>query len=65
MAKNVGKKYIGVHFECCGVYTRIYYNEAVKAYIGNCPLCRRPVRVLVDPDTGIEARFFTARLYDS
>lgn len=61
MAKNVGKKFIGVHFECCGLYTRIYYNEKENAYKGNCPLCRRPVNVKVDPQTGVEARFFKAK----
>jgi len=61
MAKNVGKKFIGVKFECCGVYSRIYYNEKENGYTGNCPLCRRKVRVRIDPEKGINARFFIAR----
>lgn len=61
MAKNVGKKFIGVKFECCGVYTRIYHNEKENAYVGNCPLCRRSVRVEVNSQTGVDARFFTAK----
>lgn len=61
MAKNAGKKFIGVHFECCGVYTRIYLNEKENMYKGNCPLCRRPVTVQVNAETGINARFFKAK----
>lgn len=61
MAKNVGKKFIGVHFECCSVYTRIYHNEKENAYIGQCPLCHRKVTVKVDPKEGINARFFKAK----
>ena len=55
------RKFIGVKFECCGVYARIYYNEQQKGYFGYCPLCHRRVRVLVDPATGVDARFFSVR----
>lgn len=52
------RKFIGVEFECCHVYSRIYYNETQNMYLGCCPLCRRRVRVKVDADKGIDARFF-------
>jgi hypothetical protein len=61
MAKNVGKKFIGVKFECCGVYQRIYINDRGDAYEGQCPICRRKVRAVVDPSRGIDARFFTTK----
>ena len=61
MAKNVGKKFIGVHFECCHVYQRVYVNDRGDAYEGRCPMCGRKVRALIDPSKGIDARFFTAK----
>ncbi len=61
MANNTGRKFVGVHFECCGVYARIYHNEEKNAYIGNCPVCRAPVRILVDAQKGVDARFFRVR----
>ena len=57
-----GRKYIGVNFRCCGVYSRIYYSEARKGYFGYCPMCHRRVNVRVDPDKGIDARFFNLRI---
>lgn len=54
------KRFIGVHFECCGVYKHIHYDKKKNAYIGHCPLCHKRVRVLVDPEKGINARFFRA-----
>ncbi|MEW5946055.1 MAG: hypothetical protein AB1742_07650 [bacterium] len=59
--KRAPKKYIGVHFECCGVYRHVYHDPGRNAYVGRCPLCRREVKVLVDPERGIDARFFRAR----
>jgi hypothetical protein len=53
-----GRKFIGVKFECCGVYSRIYYNEKLNAYNGYCPMCHRRVNVRVDPEKGVDARFF-------
>lgn len=56
---GLGRKWIGVHFECCAVYTRIYKNAAGGAYEGHCPRCARPIRVKIGPG-GTETRFFTA-----
>ncbi len=52
-------RFLGVTFECCGVYARIYPNAAGDAYEGRCPRCMKSVRVGIGPGGG-SARFFTA-----
>ena len=55
-----GKRpFLGVHFVCCDVYSRIYVNGERSAYTGHCPKCSRPVRVRIGPG-GSNARFFQA-----
>ncbi|MCH8805539.1 MAG: hypothetical protein IH986_05575 [Planctomycetes bacterium] len=54
------RRYIGIHFECCGVYTRIYRRPDQTAYLGRCPRCLRTVRVRVGRG-GTKARVFRAR----
>jgi len=53
------RKWIGVQFECCGVYARVYRNEQATAYVGYCPRCARPVRVRIGPG-GTRHRMFRA-----
>lgn len=53
------KKFLGILFECCNVYRRIYLNKEETAYEGRCPRCSREVQVLVGPG-GTDQRFFRA-----
>ena len=54
------KKYIGILFECCNVYRRIYINKDGNAYEGRCPLCYAKVKVAIGPQ-GTDQRIFKAR----
>jgi hypothetical protein len=54
------RNFVGVHFACCDVYTRVYVNHDQSAYEGNCPKCAKRVRLQIGPG-GTDARFFTAR----
>jgi hypothetical protein len=55
----VGRPWVGIHFECCNVYNRVYRNAEGTAYMGCCPRCLKKVRLAVGP-RGVASRFFTA-----
>ena len=58
--KNEGRKYLGIMFECCNIYSRIYQNKEGTAYVGRCPKCMRLVRVPIG-EGGTNTRFFRAQ----
>lgn len=55
----MGRNFVGIHFACCDVYSRIYLAADRAAYQGNCPRCAKPVLIRVGPG-GTDSRFFTA-----
>ena len=54
---DTSRKWVGIHFDCCGVYQRVYRNRDGSAYQGSCPRCRTPVAVPIGPG-GTSARIF-------
>ncbi len=56
---NSERKFVGVQFTCCDVYTRVYINRDETAYEGHCPKCGKKVRLEIGPG-GTDSRFFTA-----
>ncbi len=54
------RPYLGVQFDCCGVYLRIYRDPEDKAYRGRCPRCGKPVIFPVGQG-GTASRFFVVR----
>ena len=59
MKEKEGKKFLGIMFDCCNIYRRIYINKEGNAYEGRCPVCYRPVKVKIG-EGGSSSRFFTA-----
>jgi hypothetical protein len=51
------RKYIGIQFDCCHKYDRIYVNRMGTAYEGKCPGCYRAVKIRIG-EGGVETRFF-------
>lgn len=56
--KLQARRFVGVRFACCDVYSRIYINREGTAYQGNCPRCMKKLTLKVGPG-GTDARFFT------
>jgi hypothetical protein len=53
-----GRPFLGVTFECCRIYQRIYLNAAKTAFVGWCPRCALKIEIKVDPN-GERSQFFT------
>ena len=60
----VGRRWLGIHFECCRVYSRVYREPDDTHYEGRCPRCGRSLRIGVGPD-GVNARVLRARVVHS
>lgn len=54
------RPFLGVRFDCCKIYRRVYKNAEGTAYEGHCPRCARKVRFVVGAG-GSASRFFVAR----
>lgn len=52
--------FLGIHFECCNIYNRIYKNKTGTAYEGKCPGCQRTIVIKIGKK-GTDQRFFRAR----
>ncbi len=58
--RDAGRPYVGILFECCGIYARVYRAPTEREYRGRCPRCLRSVRLLVG-ENGTPRRQFRAR----
>lgn len=59
-SENSAKRsYLGIMFNCCNAYGRVYKNKEGTAYVGRCPRCMRSIRIKVG-DGGTDRRFFNA-----
>ena len=54
------RKFLGVTFECCRVYARVYINKEKTVYSGRCPRCGKGLEIKIAKG-GTDARFFNAR----
>lgn len=54
------RAYLGIMFNCCSVYGRIYKNKEGTAYVGRCPRCMRSIKIAVG-EGGTSGRFFNAQ----
>ena len=53
------RKFLGIWFECCHVYGRLYKNKQGTHYTGRCPKCLRSVQVRIGGEgEGTNRRFF-------
>ncbi|MCH8052490.1 MAG: hypothetical protein IH895_00370 [Planctomycetes bacterium] len=57
--RAVGRRWLGIRFDCCNTYSRMYRNTAGTAYVGRCPRCTRHLSVPIGPG-GTPQRFFRA-----
>ncbi len=53
------RRFVGVRFACCEIYSRVYVNRDLTAYVGHCPRCSKRIELKIGPG-GTDARFFTA-----
>lgn len=56
---SAGNRFLGIQFDCCGIYARVYANREQTAYVGNCPRCAKRVEFKIGSG-GTSSRFFTA-----
>ncbi|MDA8745373.1 hypothetical protein N9N28_12120 [Rubripirellula amarantea] len=54
-----GEPFLGIRFDCCRTYGRIYRNRVRTHYEGRCPKCFKRLKVPIGKD-GVGTRFFRA-----
>ena len=59
--KSNQRKFLGIWFQCCHTYGRLYKNKKGTHYVGRCPRCLRSVQVRIDQssDSATNRRFFS------
>ena len=57
------RKFLGIWFQCCHVYGRLYPNKEGTKYTGRCPKCMRILNVDIDANSkkATNRRFFRGR----
>ncbi|MCB9852885.1 MAG: hypothetical protein H6819_07295 [Phycisphaerales bacterium] len=58
-ANGVHRVWVGVYYECCAAYSRVYRRADEMCYRGRCPECGAAVSIQVGPK-GIRARMLIA-----
>ena len=53
------RPFLGIHFECCGIYGRIYRDANFRVYRGRCPKCMRSLEIPIGQG-GRAGRFYRA-----
>ena len=53
------RRFLGVRFDCCRTYSRIYINQSQTAFVWHCPRCGEQIHIIISPD-GTDAKFFSA-----
>ncbi|MBT4879368.1 MAG: hypothetical protein HON43_00130 [Alphaproteobacteria bacterium] len=53
-------EFLGIMFQCCNIYRRIYVNKGGNGYEGRCPKCFTVVKALIGPG-GSDNRIFRSR----
>jgi hypothetical protein len=56
---GAGRSWLGVYFQCCHVYGRMYRSADGGRYLGRCPKCLSEVGAKVGPG-GTAQRIFIA-----
>ena len=63
MGENVttGRPFLGIMFDCCQVYSRVYRHHSGEFYAGRCPKCMRTLRFRVNAEGGSGKRFWRVK----
>ena len=56
---HAGRTWLGVYYECCASYSRVYRRPDETQYRGRCPECGASVSIRVGPN-GVAARMLIA-----